>query len=350
MIRACIAPLLCVWLCCLAIPFSVESKPLRIGSVMDGEAATTMEQRNALFQRLRAHPDLQDGIELPPDAQLSFTAANPQTLAHVDAFCRNLMERDDLDIILSFDLHSARSLLQHNNGRTPLFILSGDDPVRAGLLPSREDSGAKNVTASLRDNYARQTLTRFHTILQFKRLGLLYVDTPVGRISSRYAEAEEIARTKGFELVLETVSEEEAFTNCDAAVSRLAARKPDAFFLGALLCLDPDSVDLTASLAPMTTAGIPSLVQDSPEQVHAGALIGLTKDIDQLAKINSKKIVAALAGQSPRSMPMKVPFYPRLSLNTAVASQLAFQPTYGLLADVDIFFYDIRNYKKSHAR
>ena len=259
------------------------------------------------------------------------------------------MAREDIDCILVYDLLSAKALIKHNNGRTPVFILSGDDPVQGNVLASYERSGIPNVTATIEKDFTSKHLWRFHDLLQFKRLGMLYEDSAIGRVSSRLAEATDMAQKLNFELIAVPITTKESRTDCSAAVKKLAEMAPDALFMGSLLCFDPRHVDLQATLLPLSRRGIPALAQDSPLQVQAGALLAITRNQDSRARFNAEKVVRMLKGETPEDLPMQREYRTLLYFNLAVAGKLGFTPSYYLVAASDILFYTILSPKELQA-
>ena len=114
-------------------------------------------------------------------------------------------------------------------------MVSASNPVQSGIVKSAEDSGLDHVFAKVDpERYIRQ-LRLFHSLVGFKRLGIVYDDTPEGKSYAGLEDVYTVAGEKGFEVLtcktrFANLSVPEAVTHTLQCIQELAPRI-DAFYV-----------------------------------------------------------------------------------------------------------------------
>jgi ABC-type uncharacterized transport system substrate-binding protein len=221
------------------------------------------------------------------------------------------------DLLLSFGTEATKQALGANSGKVPIVGTSISDAIAADIVPSKTDSGTDNFTTALNIAAGSFMVMAFHQIANFKKLGILYSDTQIGRIFSYVDDVAEVAREHGFEIVsyphLSVVSTVE---ECLAGVKYLHSQGVDAVFVGALPCIDLQIVDPSPIYSFLDSKHIPVFVAENKEQVKHFATIGMTIfNEDEIATFHAEQIIRILSGTKPRDLPMIIPFNFRLQIN-----------------------------------
>lgn len=349
---------LCCTLCTGSFAFAVENnaedRTYRIAFMLDGAFTGNMQLRALLLKQLN-DPDFQGEMQwkgrvISEKADtFMYNAESDVNTEAIDAAARAFMERTDIDLIISVDLLSFQALLRSNTLKTPILFASAADPVQEGLLTSYADTGVDNVSAYISSTSSDTEFKIFKELLNFKRLGLIYIDSDIGKKVQQLDEAQAAAQREHFELVTIAMPPTATENDCKKAVQSLIALQPDAFYAGDLGCFDPQLKPMWDNIAPFIKQGIPVLGTSSISQARAGALLTLTMDFDKVITLLSERIVTIWLGAMPRSFPFKIDRNPILSLNLATAGKLAFVPSYDLLASCDMLFHFIeKNRCASH--
>lgn len=227
-------------LLCLFVTLPLASAPAqdtplkRIGYLEAGRFWLFDRTFDAFQQALAGHPGIR--VAYPADAHFS-PGWEPENMARLPELADNLMQRDDLDLVVGMGTAAVKALLARNNGHTPILGMGMADPVAAGVVRSVTDSGADNFTCHVvADRWA--TMFRvFHDVVHFRKLGVLYQDTPEGRVYSALNDAQSVASELGFEVVpYGRLSSAETDDECRQGLAWLRDKGMDAFFIGPLNC------------------------------------------------------------------------------------------------------------------
>ena len=113
------------------------------------------------------------------------------------AEARKLMSNPAIDVIISMGTEATKALLLENNGKTPIMSVDVADPAGAGIVDPVTGKGAANLTIRYTKNKWFKVFALFHEALPFRRLGIMYHDSPEGLSYSNVREAREVARKHG---------------------------------------------------------------------------------------------------------------------------------------------------------
>jgi ABC-type uncharacterized transport system substrate-binding protein len=281
---------------------------------------------NTLFEALRASL-VRDGwerrIQFPPDAHLGGSWDN-SFQSEPTRKAVELMRRTDLDLIIAMGTQAALALLAANNGRTPIVGMEISDPIGSRLVRDERDSGTANFTTAVIPNHWINMFRVFHSLMNFKKLGILHENTVTGEAYSNVNDAREVARERGFTLVEDTtIAETASPAQCLEGIKRLIGRGIDAFYVSAQRCFDWNGGDPRRLLRQLNTAKIATFAREGTPVVQLGALMGAsTFDLNRIGSFHAGQIAAILGGKRPSSLPMVLPMELGLSLNLQTAKEV----------------------------
>lgn len=271
-----------------------------------------------------------------------------EDISRLDPLNRVLEGRSDADLVITLGT-LAGTFVQKKAAdgslKLPVLVESASDPLGAGIIKSYEDPGYELISASADPGmYARQVRI-FHQIVGFKKLGLIYSDTEIGRTYAALAEVREAARDLGFQIVpytdvLEDPSDEKLIPLAEAkylaGIESLAPRV-DAIYLAIQAGLTNDS--LPAIVRAVDKAGIPSFAMEGADLVKRGVLLGESNNVLSVEGLNSaRKIPRILSGESPRLQPQKNTHTTHVAINLEAAEAIGFKVPVDLILTADEVF------------
>ncbi|MEA4838562.1 MAG: ABC transporter substrate binding protein [Rhodospirillaceae bacterium] len=236
---------------------------------------------------------------------------------------RDMFAKGGFDILLSFGTEATKIALAENPGRVPIVGVSISDPLAAGLVAGPEDSGVRNFTTALNVSPGSFMVMIFSRITDIKKLGVMYNDSEAGRMYAYVADAREVGREYGFE-VLEYpyLSPDETVGECLTGAKALVERGATALFIPNLRCVDLAQSDPAALYDFLDSRKIPVFTGDDREQVRRFALAGLLPyDEGAMAAFHVNQIARILSGAVPGDLPMVLPFNFRLLINLEAAQR-----------------------------
>ena len=170
-------------------------------------------------QALARHPDIR--CAYPEDAHKS-PGWEPENMARLPQVASELMHRKDLDLIVGLGTAAVKALLVANTGQIPILGMGMADPVAAGVVTGISDSGVDNFTCRIVADRWSIMFRVFHDVVGFSTLGILYQNTPEGRVYASLDDAHAMASELGF-TVLEYggLSSAETDDECRAGLEHL---------------------------------------------------------------------------------------------------------------------------------
>lgn len=310
----------------------------RVGYLEGGSYWLFSDSMNAIKKSLEARGWLHR-IVFPEDAWFSPGWDKEHLLGEKAAA---LMEREDLDLIVSAGTDATRALLEANNNKTPVVGMAVSDPIGAGFVKSSEDSGIDNFTVRLAPGRYKRMFEIFHDVVDFDTLGLIYPDTQSGRQYTNLKEAREAARERGFEVLEYDRITTETADDCLRGIKSLLERGMDAFFIPSLLGFDWNESDVEKIFNYLNEKNIPTFARNGSRDVKAGALMGFsTVDFSKRGDFLADMMIRIFEGEKPGSLNMVDKGAPKISFNLHVANRIGFNPPYDLLAATDELYREI---------
>lgn len=260
-------------------------------------------------------------IEYPPDAFKSGAAGDGEQAARMAG---ELMDRKDLDCIFAMGTVATQALLARNNGRTPIVGMTLSDPVSSGVVKSTKDSGVDNLTTCVIPNRWRNMLRLFNAVVRFKKLGVIYHDTPAGRTFTNVEDARDVTREQGVALLEYKSLESEPDTRqCLKGIDWLIGQGMDAFYIPDEPCFDWSLNDPRPLFEHLNAHHIATFARIGLPLVQLGAMMGSWyTDLRPLGDFQAAQVIAILQGAVPRTLNMIKPDELGLAVNLGTAREV----------------------------
>ncbi|GHD21223.1 hypothetical protein GCM10016234_34660 [Tianweitania populi] len=253
---------------------------------------------------------------------------------------QRLNERRDLDLVLALGTWAGQDLSSADL-RTPVVVASTSDPVGSKIIVSEADSGHDYLNAKVEpQRYARQ-VELFDDIFHFKRLGLVYEDSPEGRTFAAVDDIRRLGDERSFEVVpcfapFNDIAQEEAEAKVIACYEDIAT-KVDAVYITVHRGLNETS--LPKALAPLTENRIPTFSMLGETEVKAGALMSVAQsDYLYVGRFHAETIAKIFNGALPRELPQIWQAPAKIALNLRTADAIGYAPSVDILLATDEIF------------
>lgn len=343
---------------------SAGPKPIRVALVTGGPYEEYQKIFQGMVKGLEEQKVINNGnVPVPEDSEdmgpmwlwLSQNAGGSQVLFPTNAYYsanwkqeqreinkKKLLERiknkGDIDFILAFGTWAGQDV-STTEFSIPVLVASATDPVEAGIILSREDSGQDNLMATFNPDFATSQIRIFHEIFQFKKLGIAYEDTSSGRGSVSLSEIEKESARLGVELI--RCTNEFDIEDLDLASKRLLtcheqllSAGAEAVYITYNMGMVPEKIpDL---IAPMGKAAIPTFSQSGSTEVAKGVLLSISRsNLQDEGRFIAEAFSAIIKGAKPRSLPQGFSGVISLSMNLRMATLIGWNPPLEILVAVD---------------
>ncbi len=299
---------------------------------------TNADDARSLWRWLGTHSDgklqfLEDGFY---SAKWDDNALNDVR----QAVQRRLESRGDVDVILALGTRAGKIMAGLPTNAT-VIVASATNAVESGIVRSVEDSGKDNLAALVSPWRFRRQVEFFHSIFPFRRLGVVYEDSPTGRNVVALKEIESAAERLGVDLVrcrtlLHDDDSDIVADNVEACHKKLVEEKADAVYLTVNVAMTPAQTRRT--LAPLIQAGLPTFAQSGINIVKCGALVSFVDDSVEEGHAAARLLLGVLAGVRPRTLSQLFQGSSLLAINLRTATHLGWNPSLEVLLSVDEFY------------
>ncbi|MHB8765111.1 MAG: ABC transporter substrate-binding protein [Deferrisomatales bacterium] len=256
---------------------------------------------------------------------------------------RRLTERKDIDLVIAMGTWAGQDLANDEHS-VPTIVASTSDPVGAGIVAGAADSGRDHLHAKVDPTRYETQVLLFHDIAGFRRLGLVFEDTPEGRSYAAVPAVEKAAAELGFEVVtcsapFSGVEQPEAVENVLRCHEELAPRV-DALYLtvhrGVTL------QDLPRLLEPLVRRKVKTFSQLGTQQVRHGVLFSVAQSgYRPVAGFHAHVIAQVFNGKKPRAMPQLWQDPAQIAINLKAAAAIGYTPPVDILLVADEIYESI---------
>lgn len=244
-----------------------------------------------------------------------------------DRIIERLNRKKDIDFMIAMGTWAGQDL-SNNLHNTPTMAVSVSNPVRSGMSATAKDSGIDHFHAKCDPTRYIRQLRLFHLLVHFKKLGVVYENTPEGKTYAAFDDIQKAAKDYNFEVELC----EAAFSGIDRKTStdqvvkcheRLAG-KVDAVFITVHRGIDAKRMD--ELIAPFMANKVPTWSQRGPTEVKKGVLFSISRGgfID-VGRYHAKVMARIFNGQKPRSVNQLFEDPKLIAVNTRTAEQIDFK-------------------------
>ena len=252
-----------------------------------------------------------------------------------------LNTRHDIDLMLVMGTKAGLDMAT-NAHTVPTVVGSTTNAFAAGIIKSVDDSGYDHVHAMVDLKLHEVQLKTFYDTFQFKRLGVAFRDSEVGRSTAGIDSVEKIARELGFDLVpcdLNTIipgtKEHERKKEKSVKCYQQLATQADAVYITRYaggVTLD----NMANIMAPLNRAGLPTFSQAGAEEVSKGVLMSLAMSrFRAIGEFYAQTMAKVFNGAKPRELNQKFEQPARIAINLNTALSIGYDPSIEILAVAD---------------
>jgi ABC-type uncharacterized transport system substrate-binding protein len=258
----------------------------------------------------------------------------PRTM---QSFAERVKNKRDLDLVIAMGTWAGQDMARLGTP-IPTIVASTSDPLESGIIKSAGDSGQDNLHARIYPGRYKSQVRLFHSIIPFKKLGIVYEDSPEGRSYAAIAAIEEVAREEQFTIV----PCHAPFSDVDAAVAtqkaldcyQKIAPQVDAVYVTTHRGITATSLRQIATI--LRRAQTPSFSMLGSEEVKAGLLMSLAEaKKSYLGLFHAEVIARIFNGAKPRQLNQIWADPAKIALNLETTRQIGFDPPVDILLAAD---------------
>jgi ABC-type uncharacterized transport system substrate-binding protein len=258
-----------------------------------------------------------------------------------------LKNKQDLDLMIAMGTWAGKDLANDRH-TTSTIVLSASDPLAAGIIKSVDDSGYAHLHATVDvDRFTRQ-VKLFHELVGFKRLGVAFENSPIGRSYAAIDSIEILSKERGFEVVpcyTQSDISEKAITEASViSCFELLAKNTEAIYVTNQGGVTYGSIPKLVKIA--NEHRIPTFSQSGAEEVKYGFLLSLSRSAFRyLGDFHALTIGKVFNGATPGQLPQLFEEPPKVALNLKTAKIIGFDPPLLLLGAADEIYNEIQGSK-----
>lgn len=139
-------------------------------------------------------------VEFPADAFYNSDWNKETRMVTKKTIIDRLNNKKDIDLMIAMGTWAGVDLA-NNSHNTPIMVMSSSDPISSGIIISNEDSGYDHVFARVDPSRWERQIRIFYKTIGFKKLGVAYEDTTLGRSYASIDMIDSIAKEKQFNII-----------------------------------------------------------------------------------------------------------------------------------------------------
>ena len=298
-----------------------------------------------MWSYISSQKEFSSFIEFVPDSYYSLKSIPGQEGEVVKRFS----QKKDSDLLIVMGTVAGK-LMSVEDVQSKIMVFSTSNAVKSGIVKAANSSGRQKVWAHLDPVRYKQQLQVFADIFQFKKMGVVYEDSPNGKAFAAVDDIEAVAKEKRFEIVRKLVpgtkgieDQDRYFKDLLQAHTELAA-EVDGFYYAVSPAPGIRQEQLYAVLQPFYEKRIPVFAQLGDEDVSRGALLSLARaDFFGMGQFGAEQLAKLLNGASADTLPQLYSDTPTIALNFQVAKQIGYKPPFEILLVSDKVFLSIDN-------
>ena len=283
-------------------------------------------------------------IEFQKDAYFFPTEKEMKDL---DAFTHKTVEtinaRGDIDLLIVMGTIAGEKLTDKGLN-TKMMVFSTNNAVASGIVDGIKDSGKDKVWAHMYPERFKNQLRVFYDTFKFEKLGIIYEDTPTGKVIGAVDDVEAVAKEKGFQIVERHIEDkdeqtdiknfkEKAFYKETLKAYEELAQQVDAVYIS---LYNARSYDMVESLMqPFYEKGIPVFASHGIN-VQYGMLMSVTDMSDAgLGSFYANAIERGLKEDSLRNIDQVYNTAPKIIINLEAAKRTNYKVPFEVMLVAD---------------
>lgn len=292
-----------------------------------------------------AQHDLGDYIEFPANAHYNLARMQSENGPNPEQkIIDRLNHQKDIDLMIVMGTKAGQAL-GNNLHQVPVFVFSASNAFQAGIVKGVEYSGNSHVWAHMDMNRFKRQLQVFHDLFKFKKLGIVYENSQIGKSYTALTDIEAVAKERGFQLIREYVNEPRGDNDIDRyrtdlknAYLRLAP-KVNAFYL---TVASVNSTWLPDLLTPFYNQKVPVFSQLGDDEVQHGALMSITYfDYPNMGRFGADALIKAMSGSPLDKLNQSYENTPQIIINLEVARKIGYKPAFDILLAADKVYRNV---------
>jgi len=250
----------------------------------------------------------------------------------------------DIDLMLAMGTWAGQDLANHRHS-TPTMVISTSDPVGSGIISTPEDSGLDHVHARVDPYRWDRQIRIFHDTIKFKKLGVAYENSVVGRSYASIDIVNKVAQERGFEVI-------PCYTQSDIADQDVASQsvircfnelvpKVDAIYVTVQGGVNSKSIPELVRIA--NEKKIPTFSQFGSKEVRYGFLMSISRagGFKPEGRFLGATAAQIFSGAKPRELTQIFEEAPNIAINLKTAETIGMYLYADLLAAADEIYRDI---------
>ena len=298
---------------------------------------------NAMWNHISARSDFSANIEFVRDGYYSLKSIPGRESDVLKRFTG--AKEADLLIVMGT---VAGKLMANDEMQSKTMVFSTSNAFKSGIVKSQEYSGRPNVWAHMDPYRYKQQLQVFSDVFHFKKMGVVYEDSPNGKAFAAVDDIEAVAKEKRFEVVRKLVpgaknveDQDRYFKDLQLAHQELA-EEVDGFYYAISPAPGLKPEYLYPAFKPFYDKKIPVFSQLGDEEVKRGALISIARaDFSGMGQFGAEQLIKMLNGATASALPQIYSDTPTIALNLEVAKQIGYKPPFEILLVSDKIFLNV---------
>ena len=260
-----------------------------------------------------------------------------------DQIIRRLNNTASIDFMIAMGTWAGQDLSNHHH-TTPTMAVSVSDPVRSGISATAKDSGIDHFHAKCDPTRYIRQLRLFHRLVKFKRLGVVYENSPVGRTYAAFNDIQKVAKERNFDVVpCESPSsdtEKKVSTDKSIQCHQELAQKADAVFVTVHRGIDHKRMH--ELLSPLIEKNLPTWSQRGPIEVKKGILFSISRGgFKAVGLFHAEVMARVFNGEKPRRIDQIFEDPKLIAVNTQTAKMIDFEIPPSILRIADEIYETI---------
>ena len=309
------------------------------GFVPDNENFNTRQLWKYLSANIKS-----DYVEFVPDAYYSAGWDEGTRKKTSEEVLTRLSNVRDIDLMLAMGTWAGRDLA-NNRHSTNTMVISTSDPVGSGIIKSVEDSGYDHVHARVDPFRYERQVQIFHDTIGFKKLGIAYENSVVGRSYAAVDTIEKVAAERGFDIVecytLGDIADEKVSGESVAQCFEKLSTQVDAIYVTVQSGINDKSIPDLVKVA--NDHKIPTFSQFGSKEVRYGFLMSISRagEFKPEGRFLAATAAQIFNGAKPRQLNQIFEEAPDIAINLKTAELIGFYLHADLLAAADEIYRDI---------
>ncbi len=255
-----------------------------------------------------------------------------------EALSTRLSRQRDIDLVIAMGTWAGQDMAAPAMTPVPTIVASTSDPVASKIVASAADSGRDHIHAKVEPERYQAQVRLFHSIVPFKRLGVVYEDSAEGRTFGGVAAVEQMAQALGFAVEachapFNNVTPEAARAGAQDCYAQIAP-KVDAVYLTVHRGVSAES--MPAIQRSLIQAKVPSFSMLGSDEVRQGVLMSMAQaDYVPVGLFHAETVARIFHGASPRALSQIWLSPSEIALNLKTAELIGFDPPIDILLSSD---------------